>query len=248
MNDGVVLPELDIEGDVDLLPEVLDAMLEKASENRAYIMRLKQQDRIPSGVLEIVRDMLLEGSDIDAIAILASELGLVPPPERLCAWGLRSPMAIEPNRVWSWNARPNDHHSGGRFSRRWRPMTMALSKRTADAFRIVRIFDLLDTTSPLFEDVGHGPDYGTTGEFFGRYLGSYFNMEREWSNTIGGDIVLLAPQFSAPSYRLGIPLPFGQDWGPDGGGLSLDVVNRSDQAQVFEAMIVGCVISEVAHG
>lgn len=65
-----------LEATDELATQVMEQLIVNAAPVRTHILRLKQT--LPPGTLDTIRDLLLEGADIDAISILASELGMVP--------------------------------------------------------------------------------------------------------------------------------------------------------------------------
>ena len=238
--------------DLDVIaPDVLDALLAKAKPNQDYIIKLKGESRIKPDVLEIIRDLFIDGQDVDALAILATELDMAPRPKRGIAWGFRSPTQIRPGQTFSWNSRPRDGWPVGR----WQPRTLALSKETVDAFRIAKIFDLATVpndaaTHVLFEGA---PLDGSTASFFGGYWGSFAVLTRalELKNPGNDELVInYYPGVGRNDLPIGCALPFPSPWGmPTGyasefgnGGLSLTVFNRSERPAFFEGMVFGEVL------
>lgn len=69
------LPDF-LEAADELTAQVIDELIVKAKPVHAHVLRLKQT--LPQGTLDTVRDLFLEGADVDAISILATELGMVP--------------------------------------------------------------------------------------------------------------------------------------------------------------------------
>jgi hypothetical protein len=65
-----------LEAGDELAAQTIDQLIVKALPNRDHVLRLKQT--LPQGTLDGIRDLLLEGADVDALAILATELGMAP--------------------------------------------------------------------------------------------------------------------------------------------------------------------------
>jgi hypothetical protein len=60
----------------DMDVNVMDQLIKKAAPIRLHVLNLKQ--KLPEDALDAIRDLFLEGKDVDAIAVLATELGMIP--------------------------------------------------------------------------------------------------------------------------------------------------------------------------
>lgn len=173
------------------------------------------------GVLEVIRDLLLAGHDVDAVALLGTELDLVPRAKRMGIVPIGA-VNVSPRQRLAIVRRINSEYP-------FAPLRFGVTERTGEHFLIESIIDA-GTNRHLIE--GGRPLHASV------FVAARSKSDFRHSIFELNGIITLEVEPPNLAHTVGITLPFPR-WWTRSDAVTVNIYNDSDEPHDFEGFIIG---------